>query len=480
MSTRRPSHDTLTTPQGRETNSMNHRSLILGIACAAVGASTASAQLAALDTDTRVDVEPRGFSSGPDVLYQNLTSINTFGPVGGTMAYIADSYTCNVGDAGLLFGGGNGTPVLVWNIHRYHDGRLEQLGMSWAKHACCAIQGSGCGLPCSGGGGLGSGCRDIYSAGWNSSQGSLGPRSAINAWTGNVPGIEGVGGSTIAGRTQVAQSDLLQEGSGAVYYMEGVYVGSDDAPAGNSYNNASYKRVTINEANFGMSPTGAMVEGEPAIYAWQDNDASVSITPVDVPGEGRFFFAAKVSDNGDGTNRYEYAIYNLNSHRSGGSFSVPVPAGVVVSNAGFHDVDYHSGEPYDNTDWNISTDGGAVTWSSPQTHAQNADSNAIRWGTMYNFWFDATGDVSDADADMGLFRPGAPDSISVNLPAPGLSGCNAADLAEPLGQLDFSDISAFLTAFSNSQPEADLAVPFGQWDFSDITAFLNAFSGGCP
>ncbi len=59
-------------------------------------------------------------------------------------------------------------------------------------------------------------------------------------------------------------------------------------------------------------------------------------------------------------------------------------------------------------------------------------------------------------------------------------GCNDADLAAPFGQLDFSDIIAFLTAFSNMEDEADLAAPIGQWDFSDVVAFLTAFSAGCP
>jgi len=451
---------------------------------AALGASSAGAQVAVSDpyaTDDQPAHAPRGFSDGPDVLYQNFTDIDTFGPVTGKMAYIADSYTCNVGDSPLLFGfGANGSPVLTWNVYRFMQGRLEQIGMSWCKHACCAIQGSGCGLPCTGGGGLGAGCRDIYTAGWNSSQSSLGPRSAINAWTGAVPGIEGVGGSTIAGRTQVAQADLQQEGAGALYYMEGVYVGVDDAPAGNAYNNASYKLVTINEANFSMAPSGAMVEGEPAIYAWQDNDPAVEIVPADVPGEGRFYVGARVTDNGDGTHRYEFAVYNLNSHRSAGSFSVPVPSGVDVTGVGFHDVDYHSGEPYDNTDWSVSTDGGAVTWSSPQTFAQNPNSNAIRWATMYNFWFDADAAPEDGEATLGLFRTGSPGSINIPLPVPQAGGCNGADLALPFGQLDFTDVTTFLVAFTNEDPEADLAPPFGQWDFSDVTEFLAQFAAGCP
>ncbi len=59
-------------------------------------------------------------------------------------------------------------------------------------------------------------------------------------------------------------------------------------------------------------------------------------------------------------------------------------------------------------------------------------------------------------------------------------GCNAADLAEPYGSLDFSDVIAFLTAFGTMGADADIAEPFGQWDFSDVIGFLGAFGGGCP
>ncbi len=58
--------------------------------------------------------------------------------------------------------------------------------------------------------------------------------------------------------------------------------------------------------------------------------------------------------------------------------------------------------------------------------------------------------------------------------------CNGADLAEPYGTLDFSDVVAFLTAFGAMDDAADLAEPFGAWDFSDVVAFLTAFGAGCP
>ncbi len=56
----------------------------------------------------------------------------------------------------------------------------------------------------------------------------------------------------------------------------------------------------------------------------------------------------------------------------------------------------------------------------------------------------------------------------------------AADLAEPFGQLDFSDVVAFLVAFAAMDPDADLAAPLGQFDFSDVVAFLTIFGAGCP
>ncbi len=60
------------------------------------------------------------------------------------------------------------------------------------------------------------------------------------------------------------------------------------------------------------------------------------------------------------------------------------------------------------------------------------------------------------------------------------AGCNPSDVAEPFGVLDFSDVTAFLDAFSNEQPLADLAAPAGVFDISDVIAFLDTFVNGCP
>ncbi len=60
------------------------------------------------------------------------------------------------------------------------------------------------------------------------------------------------------------------------------------------------------------------------------------------------------------------------------------------------------------------------------------------------------------------------------------TGCNAADIAAPLGVLDLGDINAFIAGFTSQDPIADLAAPFGVWDLADIGTFTAAFVAGCP
>ncbi|MBL4591931.1 MAG: choice-of-anchor B family protein [Phycisphaerales bacterium] len=60
------------------------------------------------------------------------------------------------------------------------------------------------------------------------------------------------------------------------------------------------------------------------------------------------------------------------------------------------------------------------------------------------------------------------------------TGCSAADLAEPFGQLNLQDVFAYLALFNNSDPSADLAAPFGQFNLQDVFAYLGEFNNGCP
>jgi hypothetical protein len=422
-------------------------------------------------------------SQGADVVLQDPYEVWYAGTVGGVNGYAYGSHTCNIGNASLPWLS-NGTPGLAMNAFRLHNGRFEQIGLSFVKHACCEAETNACGLGCnSAGEGLGPGCRDTYWGSYNGGQGRLGPRSGINAWTGAFSPISTNSGTSIFERVQILATDMSPAVfPGAQYFIDGVYVGTEDAQAGNRNNNATYRRVTV--SGTAMTVQGTPQLGKPAIYAWREHggganvvDASVTIQPVDVPDEGRFFVGHKVTDLGDGRWRYDYAIYNLCSDRAGGSFSVPLKSGVevMVGSAGFKDINYHSGEVYDNTDWTITIDGGEIRWSSPQTFAQNPNSNALRWGTMYNFWFEADQPPEPTDLTLGLFKPHSTPNVVFASVAPE-SGC-FADF-DGNGEVLVPDIFAFLSAWFAQDAAADVDGVAGI-TVPDIFFFLSAWFAGC-
>jgi len=58
--------------------------------------------------------------------------------------------------------------------------------------------------------------------------------------------------------------------------------------------------------------------------------------------------------------------------------------------------------------------------------------------------------------------------------------CTVADLEEPFGIIDLTDLDAFIRAFLASEPAADFAFPFGVIDLTDIDTFMVVFLAGCP
>ena len=353
------------------------------------------------------DSAPLQGQGSADVAVCSMPDWVKHGVVGSITAYSFGTTSVNVGSVNLNWiDGSPNHPVISQNMFRLKDGKFEQIGQSWLKHGFCALQLTGCGA-CAAQGGcltfLKPGCRDPYSAGLNGSQGGLGPKFEVNAATGVFPWpytASGAGGNTIYKRLQVTTTDLAN--AGALYFIEGHYVALDDSAAGNQNNNASYRRVNISGSH-NLSFVGSTQQQKAGIVAWQDNDAAVVLTHIDVPDDGRFTLGHKVSDNGDGTWTYEYALYNMNSDRSGQAFRVPVPASVTLTNIGFHDVDYHSGEPYVGTDWTVTTGGGEIVWAS-ETVGVNVNANALRWGTLYNFRFDADAAPTTADVVIDLFK----------------------------------------------------------------------------
>jgi hypothetical protein len=418
---------------------MRGSTLLITVATVAI----ATISIIAVNSDAgRKKTNQRLSQIGPDVVAwaiggQNSQDIDYGGSSDGIGGYSMATVSCNWGDTGLnWYGGTNNSPIIMQNMFRLKDGKFEQIGMqSFMKHSFCALSEPGCGdceaAPCDI---LGIGCADTYWAGLNLNGDC--PRSDVNAFTGEYPypfTHSPSGPSATRGNLVVPNIDVDPAlNSGARYFIEAMYIAADDHAAGNGDNNASYREIGFNSISdpyvLDNGPQETMA-GDPAIRAWAAIDSSVVLTEAHVPGEGLILIACKVSDNADGTYDYEYAIHNLNSDRSINSVEVPV-GDASVSAVGFKDIDYNSGELYDNTDWSSSINAGTVNWNGA-TYATNPNGNALRWGTMYNFSLTTTAAPVDGEVQLGLFKPGGPDYFSMATRVPSAEAIDPCDL--PLG-----------------------------------------------
>lgn len=364
-----------------------------------------------------------GGKAGPDVIVGVLTGPQNYTATGGLDALSIGTTSCNVGTANVMWNAlpSNTHPVIGGQLYRFKtvdgSGRFEQIGLSWLKHGFTALTNSDC-CTCSGQGGsvLGVGCSDPYTASRNGGQNSnMGPRWQVNAHTGLYPAANTYHPATgNAGRIEIPTSELVVSSATVKYFGESQYVTQDDATATNQNNNASYigVNVTGGPTDFSFAFTGTTQRAIPAIRAWPLQEAGVTLTDVQVPGDGLFVVGSKATSLGGGIWHYEYAVYNMNSDRNGGSFSVPVPASATVTNIDFHGVTYRYGDgsggtssasaSFASTAWTGAKIGNAVSWAC-ETETANVRANAIRWGTTYNFRFDAN------------VAPSANDNVTVGL-----------------------------------------------------------------
>jgi len=366
-------------------------------------------------------------ATGPDVIVGDLNGLADYGSVGAISAYAVGTTSCNVGDAELQWIAGNRFhPVIAQNMFRVENGRFEQVGQSWLKHGFTALQQTLCCDCISSGTGsrLGVGCSDPYGATLNGSQSGLGPRFQVDAHTGFFVYpffAQGQTGNAIYKRLQVLTDDLdPAKHPGSTYFVEGHYVSPDDATAGNQNNNASYRQIRVTGFSGGswdITFSGSTQRTLPAIQAWQDQDPGVHLEYIQIPGEGLVVLGSNAVSNPDGTWTYSYAIQNLNSDRSVGGFSVPVEVGAFIGDVFFRDVPYHSGEPFDGTDWTSSVNPDSVEWQSIP-YATDPDANALRWSNTYSFGFVSSYTPEMGTATLGLFKTGTPDSVTGAVLAP--------------------------------------------------------------
>ena len=395
-----------------------------------------------------------GTVPGPDVIIGELIGLQqlTSGAVNGRVGISLGTDACNKGTENVDWFAlpSNDHPFIPQNLYRMSSGtdnteRFEQLGQSWGKHAFTAASSNTCGFGCNGVGGehLGSGCSDAYGAGLNGSQGGIGSRAWVNPFTGSFPGStannhSGHSHDATSHRILVETSDLIPaQNQGALYFAEAEYIVPHEytwcqSHPGqcNMYNNASYQRYTVSggPTTFTFSAAGATMREQPAIMAW--TGATVNRQEPDPGNDGIWFMGFKVTNPSTGVWHYEYALYNQNLDRSIQSFSVPVGPGVNISNIGFHAPIQHPGwandgtfnnQGYSSTPWTVTQDASSITWST-ETLAQNQNANAIRYGTLYNFRFDADQPPNPTNATVGYFKTGSPTAVGIqaagNVPLP--------------------------------------------------------------
>ena len=106
---------------------------------------------------------------------------------------------------------------------------------------------------------------------------------------------------------------------------------------------------------------------------------------------------------------------------------MPLGAGANLSNIGFHAPPQEPGwandgtvnnQGYSSMPWTVTQNATSITWNT-ETFGQNQNANAIRFGTLYNFRFDADQPPQTTNATVGFFKTGSPMMVAIQAPAGG-------------------------------------------------------------
>jgi hypothetical protein len=338
-------------------------------------------------------------------------------------------------------------PVVPQNLYRMSGGadnneRFEQIGHSWMKHTFFALEDRVCGTcntsNCQTGSHLCPGCSDPYTSGLNGDQNQIGSRAWVNPFTGSFPSNAdnhtGHNHDGVSHRIRVEITDLnTTMNPGASYFAEAAYISPHEytwcqshPDQCNMYNNVSYRQFSVSGVTppFSFSSVATTVRMQPAIMTWVPTGAVVNQIQPDPGNDGIGFMGYKVSTPTAGVWHYEYALYNMNLDRSIQSFSVPLGPGVNLSNIDFHAPPQEPGwandgtfnnQGYSSTPWTVTQAVDSISWNC-ETIDQNPNANAIRFGTLYNFRFDADQPPGDANATVGFFKTGSPMMVAIQAP----------------------------------------------------------------
>ncbi|MCB9878220.1 MAG: hypothetical protein H6835_11535 [Planctomycetes bacterium] len=412
--------------------------------------SLATAVAAALACTDIVQAQSNERGSGYDAALTNVYSATDWGRRGA--AYPG-------GEVGVSFANqlcNPGTMPVEWRqpmqpdhpkfgflVAKEADGRLIQISdWSYCKHAFYALAspstcGGTCQPPAVAGTQLGVHCSDIYSNGNNGSRTYLGPPVEINPWLGTwnpVGSYFDIGDPAQSGFPAPADGVRSLSTSGMDAVKNRVTIREADIPQGQ--NMFFQIQVVIegerveNRDNNTMTNTFAMTyQGGSGTSAWStsttgtaqygtmlDRWTGATVTSGSNGGtgtlsdfDGRFYVGVKVTGPTDGMWHYEYAVHNLDNHRGGASFRIPVCPSARVENLGFRDIDQDGAN-----DWSVSFSGGEVAFLA-------GVDNPLNWNSLYNFWFDCDVAPVAGDTVVDQARPGAgSSSVTVATTVPGL------------------------------------------------------------
>lgn len=438
--------------------------------------------------------------SGPaDVYVGNITECVQGERWDDTFSILTDSPICNAGESPIdWYGAPVGiAPMFVFNMYRLKDGRLEQIGASWAKHSQGTSQEDWCNFGCAALPTiqrLGPGCSDTYNSNINGRQLTYAPRSEVNAWNGAFNYATSMLANPVNPTTdterlcEVRDRDLdPAQNAGASYFLECYAVAHDDS---DHMNSLSHRRVAVTGGSPGA--TWALELQGPAING-PIMQSYAGATSVQIPAQpfddGRCFVACKTSQASPGVYRFEYAVYNHDKHRGIRRFSVPVGSSTTITNVGFS-APMRSGDPGTSDAWAHGRSGAMLTWEAPE-YETTVTSNPIGWGMTYNFWFDAAlpEGVKADSIRVGMYLPGGETEQHGHLATP-FQLCSA-DLDDGSGTgipddaVEISDLLYFLSGFEAGSSLVDLddgsgtGASDGAVTIDDLLFFLVHFENGC-
>jgi hypothetical protein len=229
---------------------------------------------------------------------------------------------------------------------------------------------------------------------------------------------EGSGHGPLDHRLIAQDADL--NNTGATYFYEAYYVVRNDNLRDNNWGS---RRCTMSWNgsmwNFSTPSSGNPLVNGPALNRFGELRTVVKAAS----GDGDVLLAVQTTDLGGGAFHNEYALLNMDSDRRIQSFSLPVAGVPNITNIGFHDSDSNP-----TNDWQVTLQGGTIVWQT-DTYAQNPNANALEFGFMFNFRFDAGAPPTSLNATLGLFEPGAGSEIAVATIGPENSTSAVAEAA---------------------------------------------------